>query len=170
MSTTPICSPLLRACLIVGNLERSIRFYKTLLDFSERFSFGDGRSDVVASLLGRPAGTRTRFEILKQPGPNFGMLGLFELSEPAPPSLHASSPSVSIGESVLVFYHHRLDWLLNELPAYGGAPVAGPHWVTTPQITFREAVVGDPDGFKLVLMDRDPLDANRTVGPGRTLS
>lgn len=45
-------SPLIRAALIVRDLERSRRFY--------------------ADLLGQPPGTLCRFQVLKQAGPCFG--------------------------------------------------------------------------------------------------
>jgi catechol 2,3-dioxygenase-like lactoylglutathione lyase family enzyme len=160
-------SPLIRAALIVRNLERSRRFYGDLLGFTEEYASGETRSEAFTTLLGQPAGTRCRFQVLKQPGPSFGMIGLFELSDPAPPAAPAPGASVSSGNVVLVFYLADLDPFVARLESYGGRLLAPVVELASRHRSQRELVASDPDGVRVNLIERDPAEALRTSGPGR---
>lgn len=162
-------SPLVRAALIVADLDRSRRFYGALFGFDEVHASGDTRSETIAALLGAPAGSRTRFAVLKRPGPGFGMLGLFELSDPVPPPLALAPGAVRRGEVVLVFYHADLDPLVERVESLGGRVVVAPMPLQMRHRTQREAVFADPDGVKLNVIERDPREALALHGPGVVL-
>jgi catechol 2,3-dioxygenase-like lactoylglutathione lyase family enzyme len=164
-----IWSPLIRAALIVTDLERSQRFYRELFGLDEVHACGDTRSVTIATLLGAPPGSRTRFAVLKRPGPGFGMLGLFELSEPVPPPLAVDATAVRRGEVVLVFYHASLDPLVARVAMLGGRVVVAPLPLQMRHRFQREAVFADPDGVKLNVIERDPHEALALHGPGLVL-
>lgn len=163
-----LCSPLLRAAISVRSLERSLQFYEHLFDFKEQYSRSEGTKDFIATLTGRPPGTYLKAEIRKQPGPNFGMIGLFEL-DPAPPPMLIDRKSVQLGEVGLFFYHRRLSWVLDELPKYGGELICGPIELEIPGARFMQAMISDPDGVRIGVLDRDPRLAYKTKGLGRTM-
>ncbi len=61
-------SPLIRAALIVGDLDRSQHFYRALFGFDKVHASGDTRSETIAALLGAPSGSRTRFAVRETAG------------------------------------------------------------------------------------------------------
>jgi len=160
-------SPLIRAALIVRDLGRSRRFYGDLLGFTEEYASGETRSAAFTTLLGQPEGTLCRFQVLKQPGPCFGMIGLFELSEPAPAAAPPPSATVSSGNVVLVFYAADLGPFVARVEAYGGRLLAPVVDLASRNRSQRELVACDPDGVRVNLIERDPAEALRTRGPGR---
>ena len=160
-------SPLIRAALIVRDLELSRRFYADLLGFTEEYASGETRSEAFTTLLGQPPGTRCRFQVLKQPGPCFGMIGLFELTDPPPAAMPAPGASVSSGNVVLVFYATDLDPFIARVESYGGRLLAPVVDLASRNRSQRELVACDPDGVRVNLIERDPAEALRTAGPGR---
>jgi catechol 2,3-dioxygenase-like lactoylglutathione lyase family enzyme len=160
-------SPLIRAALIVSDLDRSQRFYRDLLGFTEEYASGETRSEAFTTLLGQPAGALCRFRVLKQPGPSFGMIGLFELSQPSPPAVPPPTASVASGNVVLVFYLADLDPFVARLGQYGGRLLAPVVDLASRHRSQRELVACDPDGVRVNLIEREPAEALRTSGPGR---
>ena len=160
-------SPLVRAALIVSNLERSQRFYGELLGFSEEYASGETRSEAFSTLFGRPAGSRWRFVVLKQPGASFGMIGLFELSEPVPPAPATSGVGVARGDVLLVFYLANLDPFVARVQSLDGRLLVPPVHVKSLKSAQRELVACDRDGVQLNIIERDPAEARRLAGPGR---
>jgi catechol 2,3-dioxygenase-like lactoylglutathione lyase family enzyme len=151
-------SPLVRAALIVTDLDRSRDFYGSLLGFTEEFA---------SALLGQPPGSLCRFVVIKRPGPAFGMLGLFEASEPTPPARPTTDAAVSRGDVFLVFYVKDLEPFLAGLESLGGRLLVPPTLLSSKRGSQREIVACDPDGVRLNLLERDPSEAWRTEGPGR---
>ncbi|MCU0971987.1 MAG: VOC family protein, partial [Gammaproteobacteria bacterium] len=101
-------------------VDRSREFYGSLLGFTEEFASGVTRDSAVTALIGQPPGSLCRFVVIKRPGPAFGMIGLFEASEPAPPSRPQPQAAVSRGDVLLVFYVREFDPFLARLEAAGG--------------------------------------------------
>jgi catechol 2,3-dioxygenase-like lactoylglutathione lyase family enzyme len=167
--TEPLHSPLIRAALIVRNLDVSIGFYRAVLGLEEDFAHGDTRNAAICALLGRPLESRTRFAILKQPGPSFGMVGLFEVSEPPPPALAARTAITASGDIVLVFYHADLAVATAAVRRHGGQVLVPPKALVIAGREGLEAMFADPDGVRINLIQRDPRDALQTTGPGRVL-
>ena len=153
-------SPLVRAALMVRDLERSRRFYQELLGLAEHYLPATDLTATIAwKLLGLPAGTPYRGTILKVPGPNYGMVGLFEIAAGCTSELVPPRERIALGESILVFYCADLARVLADLERYGGRLLAPPQRFEiagsdAPPIT--EVIVRDPDGFAVSLNDASP--------------
>lgn len=167
MNDSSLASPLIRAALIVRDLERSRRFYGDLLGFTEEYASGETRSAAFTTLLGQPADTLCRFQVLKQSGPCFGMIGLFEIVDPALAAAPTPGASVASGNVLLVFYVANLDPFIARVESYGGRLLAPVVDLASRLRSQRELVACDPDGVRVNLIERDPAEALRTAGPGR---
>ncbi len=152
-----MASPLIRTALMVRDLARSRPFYEAVLDLRGVYLDADLTRTVSWKLLGLPPETPTRALILKprdidgRPSPDFGMIGLFELgtaAEPWPPLPH----SVRFGEPILVYYVPDLAAALRAAEAHGGRVLSGPEQFQIPGVTVSEAIVRDPDGVALNLV------------------
>ena len=97
-------SPMVRTALFVADLPASRQFYEQILGLQECWFEGELTEGNAHQLLGMPAGTHTRACILKAPGPAWGMVGLFEITQPQPPRLSRELGSINQGETCLVFY------------------------------------------------------------------
>ena len=150
-------SPLVRAALTVSSLERSREFYIGVLGLSEVFLESAVEGGNRHELRGVPAGTTTRICILKTPGtPAYGMLGLFELRDPAPPRLDFRGAGSLVGELCLVFYCPDLDAVMREVEARGLVVVAPPLPLEVRgRIKQREMTFRGPDGEKINLIEWD---------------
>jgi catechol 2,3-dioxygenase-like lactoylglutathione lyase family enzyme len=153
-------SPLIRAAVFVSDLERSVAFYTDILGYEEVFFDGELDDPVVNVLLGMPDSSRTRARILKQSGPEVGMLGLFEVTGPAPPPLEPAGRGCHIGQVCMVFYCADLDETRAKLAAHGVTIVAEPqvlHISGRAGPGNREMTFLGPDGEMLNFIERDPL-------------
>ena len=156
-------SALIRAALFVRDLGRSIAFYRAL-GFDAVYYEGllDGPS--AAAALHIPEGSTVRCCILKRAGgPNFGMVGLFEVGNPALDPLPAPTGPPRLGEVALVLYARPI------ADAVAACRAAGATWAPDP-ILFRmphrqqmEGCLRDPDGVLINLIDRDPEEQHRTA-------
>lgn len=156
-------SPMVRSAIFVADLERSSKFYRQVLQLDEVFFEGELSDGNAHLLLGMPAGMTTRALILKAPGPAWGMVGLFELTDPAPQPLERRDhDAANIGETCLVFYCADLDPVLAALRAGGHTVLCPPtplvigDFVKQREMTFR-----DPDGIMINLIEWDPSAAVR---------
>jgi catechol 2,3-dioxygenase-like lactoylglutathione lyase family enzyme len=150
-------SSLVRAAILVGDLERSSAFYRAL-GLTEVYYEGELDKASVARVLAVPQGTTTRCRILKRPGtPNYGMIGLFELKDPPLTDLPAA-PSLTPrrGEAVLVFYVADMDAALAAAAHAGATMVAEATTFSMPHGTSAEVTLRDPDGVLLNLIGRGP--------------
>jgi len=154
----PKFSPMIRAALIVTDLERSRAFYKDILDLDDVFVEGEISGGNVAEVLGVPDTTVTRACVLKRPGqPEYGMVGLFEVTGPQPGEITRPSRGVNRGEMCMVFYCDDLDAVTEKLNAGG-------HVIVSPPMAFkvrgyikqREMILRDPDGALINLIEWDP--------------
>lgn len=159
-------SALIRAALFVRQLERSSAFYRALgLDAVYYEGELDGPS--ATAVLNVPASTRTRCRILKRAGgPNFGMVGLFELTGPAPPSLPEAPPHPRLGEVALVLYAKPIDRAIAAARAAGATWSPDPILFAMPHRSQREVCLRDPDGVLINLVERDPEEQARTEPVG----
>ena len=158
-SSTAI-SPLVRAALRVGNLDRAHEFYRALGLTEIHF---DGALDCNAApaLLGVQREARIRCRILKTPGqPNFGMVGLFQIDEATSRQPEQTrGPSFRIGEVALVFFVTDLEVSLTAALLAGGARISGPLTLVTADGAQPEALLRDPDGVLINLIERAPVEA-----------
>ena len=72
---------------------------------------------------------------------------------PAPAPCPPLAGSVRFGEPVLVFYVAALDGALSAAKAHGGTLLSGPEQFRLPGVAVSEAIVRDPDGVALNLVE-----------------
>ena len=155
----PAFSPMIRAALMVSDLDRSRAFYKDILDLDEVFVEGEISDGNIWEVLAVPQTTATRACVLKRPGqPEYGMVGLFELTNPQPEPVQRSSAGMNLGELCMVFYCDELDAVTAKLEA-GGHTIVSP---ATPlrirgYVKQREMIFRDPDGALVNLIEWDPV-------------
>jgi catechol 2,3-dioxygenase-like lactoylglutathione lyase family enzyme len=153
-------SSLIRAALFVADLDRASIFYSTL-GLTQVYYEGELDQTTTNRVLRTPETTITRCRILKKPDtPNFGMIGLFELTNPAPPSVRRESHSLHVGEATLVFYCDSLDATLEAARAAGAQSVHAPELLVMPHRPDgqRETLLRDPDGVLINLIEKDDLE------------
>lgn len=156
--TPPAISPLVRAALRVADLQRSRTFYAAL-GLTEVYFEGVLDADVVPALLGVDHAATTRCAIVKTPGqPNFGMVGLFHIHEPNPLQRPSAGTGFQIGEVALVFYVDDLESSLTTALMHGGTRVSGPLRLVMPHRAQPEAMLRDPDGVLINLVERPPVE------------
>ena len=150
-------SPLIRAALIVSDLDRSVAFYTDVIGLEETFFEGTLDHPAAAQLIGMPPESNIRARILKVPGPAFGMVGLFESTDPAPPELKRPNKGVNLGELCMVFYVSDLDPVVARLEAGGHDIVCPPVFLQVGERGGqREMTFRDPDGAMINMIERDP--------------
>lgn len=160
---TSACSALIRATLFVRDLERSTAFYGAL-GLTEVYYEGLLEDPSASALIGFERHWPYPVRILKTVGPNFGMVGLFQLdsrhkAEVLPP---AAGPA-RIGEAALIFYVAQLDEAVSRLTA-AGASWLGPRYIfRLPHRAQAEISLRDPDGVLVNLIERDPAEQNLTA-------
>ena len=100
-----LVTPLKRTAIIVRDLPRSLRFWRDALGMNVWIDGKAGRElPELYRLLGAPPCT-TRWVILQSEDVDWGMVGLFELSRPAPPKVKQADLSrANVGEACLVFH------------------------------------------------------------------
>ena len=89
----------------VRNMRKSLAFYRDLLGFNVWVQGRLGReAPAISKLLGMPPAT-VRWVILQSEDVDWGMVGLFEVSDPAPSDdRHRSLARANRGEACLVFH------------------------------------------------------------------
>ncbi|MDX2236847.1 MAG: VOC family protein [Hyphomonadaceae bacterium] len=155
--TQPISS-LIRCAVFVRDLERSTAFYRAL-GLTDTYYEGTLHAGSVAAALVVAPETVTRCRIVKRPGtPNYGMVGLFELTTPTlEPLPCADAITPRAGEATLVFYVTDMDATMAAAAA-AGASVIGPIALfTMPHRSQREGCLRDPDGVLINVIER-PID------------
>ncbi len=145
-------TPLRRTAIIVRDMERSLQFYGRVLGMNV-WRQGSAGADVPAfhALLGAPACT-VRYVILQSEDVEWGMVGLFELSDPAPPDdTHQQIGRANRGEACLVFHSPDVGYIEREARAMGLTILCPPtrlvlqaHGLESLEMTLR-----DPNGVLL---------------------
>ncbi|WP_260928484.1 VOC family protein [Novosphingobium sp. 9] len=162
MSLEHPSSALVRATIFVRDIERSKRFYRAI-GLGEIYFEGRLQHPSATAILGFDDPRPFDICIVKRPGPNFGMVGLFQLAagttaeEIAP----ASGPA-RIGEVTLVFYVTDIITTMATLRELGAS------WAPEPQVFAMEhrqqleVCLRDPDGVFINLVETDPAQQERT--------
>lgn len=156
MQTPATMSALIRTTLFVRNRQQAKAFY-VALGFSELYFEGVLEHPSASLVLGFTEISPYPVSILKVPGPNMGMLGLFELPDSAaaqPPKTGA----VQTGEAAQIFYVADFDSVLPQLRAAGASWLPEPVTFELGQFKHREICLRDPDGFLVNLIERNPAD------------
>ncbi|MBM3514572.1 MAG: VOC family protein [Alphaproteobacteria bacterium] len=163
----PRVGTMVRTAVMVSDLERSTAFYRDILGLNGIYAEGELTHPAGAKLIGMPVGARVRYRIVKAEGPNRGMVGLFEISNPSPPGMTKRRDGVNVGEAVMVFYCDDTEAVHKRL-------IAGNHTVVCPPTVLEvrpkagvigaegrsqpEMVFADPDGMLINLIQRHPDD------------
>jgi catechol 2,3-dioxygenase-like lactoylglutathione lyase family enzyme len=150
-------SQMVRAALMVSDLDRSRDFYSNVLGLTDVYTQGEAKGGNMHALIGMPDTVTTRVCILKVPGkPEYGMVGLFEVKNPSPPPIQRQNASSNVGELCMVFYCDNLD------PVYEAAKKRGLIIVAAPvqlrvrgHVKQREMTIRGPDGEKINLIEWD---------------
>ncbi|MDE1150814.1 MAG: VOC family protein [Azospirillaceae bacterium] len=161
MDLAPVSS-LIRATLFVRDLDRATAFYRAL-GLSETYYEGVLDDPSANAIIGydRPGPLSVR--IIKRPGPNFGMIGLFKMDDALGAEVvpMATGPA-RVGEVAIIFYVRSMADTLGALRA------AGATWSPEPAI-FRmahrqqaEVCLRDCDGVLINLVETDPAQQERT--------
>jgi catechol 2,3-dioxygenase-like lactoylglutathione lyase family enzyme len=152
-------SPLIRSALMVRDLNQSRRFYEAVIGLTAAYLDADLSSTIAWKLLGVSEGSGVRCVILKppeiagKPAPNFGMVGLFELDDSDLSELSRRTDGIVFGEAVLVFYIEDMARCLDLVKSHGGQVLTGPEEFRIPNARASEAIVRDPDGVAINLVE-----------------
>ncbi len=156
-------SQMVRAALMVSDLDRSADFYMDVLGLTDVFLDGAiPKGGNTHELIGMPDSIDGRVRILKVPDmPAYGMVGLFEIKNPQPPRLTRSSAGANIGELCMVFYCEDLDEVAAKVTARGLTIVGGPApYRVRGRVKQREMTIRGPDGEKINLIEWNVAKAN----------
>ena len=148
---------MVRAALMVSDLDRSRAFYKEILELDDVFVEAEVADGNMAEVLAVPETTTTRVCVLKRPGyPEFGMVGLFELKNPQPQAITRPATGMNRGELCMVFYCDDLDPVTEKLNA-GGHVIVSPAMPLRLRgyVKQREMIFRDPDGALINLIEWD---------------
>lgn len=155
-------SALIRATIFVRDLDRASAFYRAL-GLTDVYYEGLLDDPSAMAILGFATPAPFAIRILKRPGRNVGMIGLFELDPAAAAeSLPPAAGPARIGEVALIFYVASMDAAMAAARAHGAT------WAPEPQL-FRmghraqfEVCIRDPDGVLINLVETDPAEQDRT--------
>ncbi len=145
----PAVTPLKRTAIIVRDLERSLAFYRDLLGMNVWIEGRAGaETPELHQLLGMPPCT-TRWVILQSEDVDWGMVGLFEITDPAPDDdTHPSIDRVNRGEACLVFHTPDVERLYRGARDLGLTVLCPPLLLELPQhgVASKEMTLRDPNG------------------------
>jgi catechol 2,3-dioxygenase-like lactoylglutathione lyase family enzyme len=148
-------TPLKRTAIIVRDMPRSLEFYGGVLGMNVWLQ-GEAGTQLPAlyQLLGMPP-CQTRWIILQSEDVPWGMVGLFELSDPAPDDdVHRNIDRANRGEACLVFHTEDVDAVHDGAKRMGLTILCPPtrleladHGVVSKEMTLR-----DPNGVLVNLI------------------
>lgn len=147
-------SALIRTALFVRNRQIAKQFYAAL-GLCDIYYEGVLDHPSASKVLGYRQLAPYPVTILKVPGPNFGMLGLFELPVEQESVLPRTGPAVT-GETAQVFYVQDIDQTLTVLRAAGALWSPEPVTFEIGHLVHREVCLRDADGFLVNLIERSP--------------
>ncbi len=159
-------SALIRTTLFVEDLEVSTRFYRSL-GLDEVYYEGLLDDPSASTILGFEEHWPYQVRILKRPGPNFGMIGLFTLDPRHPAEgIPPGDGPARRGEAALVFYVPSVAQTVSALRGLGARWCGQPHVFRLPHRAQTEICLRDPDGFLINLVETDPEEQNLTQREG----
>ena len=167
MTDTHPSSALIRSTIFVRDLDRSAAFYKAI-GLTETYIEGRLAHPSATAILGLDDHHPFEIKILKRPGPNYGMVGLFKLDENSPaeklPDPSTLAGPARIGEVALVFYVTDIMKTVETLRGLGATWAPEPQTFAMEHRAQLEVCIRDPDGVLINLVETDPEQQNRT-GP-----
>ncbi len=159
---TDLPSALIRATIFVRDLDRATAFYRAL-GLSETYFEGMLDHPSATSILGFTDHRPFRIRIVKRPGPNYGMVGLFEMdAEQTAEAVPAATGPARFGDVALVFYVTDIHATLIALRAAGASWSPEPEAFVMEHRSQLEVCLRDCDGVLLNLVETDPSQQERT--------
>ena len=151
-------SALLRAAIVVQDLEQSKRFYRDALGFTVSFD-GDITRPTVKQQLGLLDSQTAHFVVLKGSdqirGENLGsaMIGLLMIANPSPPVMtRPDGADLAVGETMLALMTSDIQSAYRRLREQRARILLPP--TKAPDGSESEMVVHDPDGVRVHLVER----------------
>lgn len=145
----PVVTPLKRTAIIVRDLDRSLLFYHGVLGMNVWVQGTAGEElPAMYQLLGMPP-CKTRWVILQSEDVAWGMVGLFELSDPAPDDdTHRNIDRANRGEACLVFHTPDVAKIYRGARAMGLTVLCPPLRLDLKQhgVASKEMTLRDPNG------------------------
>lgn len=159
-------SSLIRATIFVRDIDRAAPFYG-VLGFTQVYYDGVLDNPSASSVIGLARHHPYRVKIVKQPGANHGMIGLFQL---APEAIEERLPTPAgparLGEVALIFYVRSMAETLGGLRAAGASWSPEPELFQMPHRAQQEVCLRDCDGVLLNLVETDPAEQFGTAREG----
>jgi catechol 2,3-dioxygenase-like lactoylglutathione lyase family enzyme len=144
-----LITPLKRTAIFVRDLDRSLAFYRDVLGMTVWVQGSAGAElPALYQLLGMPP-CDTRWVILQAMDVDFGMVGLFELTNPAPADdTHPNIDRVNRGEACLVFHTSDVDAVHARAREMGLTVLCPPTTLELKQhgVKSKEMTLRDPNG------------------------
>jgi catechol 2,3-dioxygenase-like lactoylglutathione lyase family enzyme len=163
---TRIVSSLIRGTIFVRDLAKSVAFYEAL-GFTETYYEGVLDDPSASRIIGFADHGPLAIKIVKSGGPNYGMIGLFQIDDAlAPETVPMATGPARIGEVALVFYVASMDTALAALRAAGATWSPEPEMFRMPHREQPEVCMRDPDGILLNLVENDPAEQELTGREG----
>ena len=147
-----LVTPLKRTAIMVRDMQRSLEFYRGVLGMNVWLEGKAGKElPELFKLLGLPA-CNTHWIILQSDDIDWGMVGLFENTDPRPDEISLPDPSrVHRGEACLVFHTPDVDAVYSGARAMGLTVLCPPLRLALTQhgVESREMTLRDPNGVLL---------------------
>ncbi len=149
-------TPLKRTAIIVRDMERSLAFYRDVMGLNVWVE-GEAGEELPAlyQLLGMPP-CHMRWVVLQSNDVDWGMVALFELTDPAPEDdTHPSIDRVNRGEACLVFHTSDVDALHAKARELGLTILCPPTVLELAQhdTVSKEMTLRDPNGVLVNLVE-----------------
>lgn len=154
-------SALVRATIFVRDLDRATQFYRAI-GLTETYFEGALDHPSANAILGFSDPRPFEIRIVKRPGPNYGMVGLFKLADGTTEEVIpiASGPA-RIGEVALVFYITDMAATMERLRALGATWAPDPQVFAMEHRAQLEVCIRDCDGVFVNLVETDPAQQER---------
>ncbi len=144
-----LVTPLKRTAIIVRDMDRSLEFYRGVLGMNVWIDGKAGEElPALYRMLGMPPCT-TRWIILQSDDVDWGMVGLFEVTGPAPDDeVHPRDDRVNRGEACLVFHTPDVQRVYEGAQRLGLTVVCPPSTLELAAhgVESREMMLRDPNG------------------------
>lgn len=149
-------SSLIRATIFASDLDRTTAFYNAL-GFTEVYYEGTLTDPSASTIIGFQDHGPLKVRIVKSGGPNFGMLGLFQIDPNLTPDvLPPAKGPARIGEVAIIFYVRSMEKTLSALRAAGATWSPEPELFVMAHRSQQEVCLRDPDGVLINLVETDP--------------
>jgi catechol 2,3-dioxygenase-like lactoylglutathione lyase family enzyme len=149
-------TPLKRTAIIVRDMQRSLAFYRDVLGMNVWVEGQAGEElPALYQLLGMPP-CHMRWVVLQSEDVDWGMVALFELTDPAPEDdTHPSIDRVNRGEACLVFHTPDVEALHERARELGLTILCPPTVLELAQheAVSKEMTLRDPNGVLVNLVE-----------------